>query len=207
MPAASFHRLPFIILSVVVLVIAGSLTYYISVWREPPGPEYSWGGNSTLGINLTLERRNISIGETLNYTITLKNTGWESIRVYIDFDFPTVRILNGTIFVFGDSSMYAGRWLMGPYVENFTIGAARKTPVSDPTQFNRRLVVLGPGEDLSCPGNIFRGAPGDGGSDIHAGANYTVQGYYSFQERRDYPCLPCWHGNVFSGVSHFSVLP
>jgi len=186
----NFHRLPFVILSVVVLVIAGSLTYFYTIWSEPPGPEYGWGGNSPMGINLTLAKTNITINETLEYTITLKNTGPESIRVYIDSYIPHIRIND----------------LLGPPVANFSVVSSRD-PLSDPARFNRHLTVLGPGEDVTVTGAIVRGSQSFGGWDIHPNGTYEVFGWYYFRERPAYPALPCWRGDIYTKRIQFSVLP
>lgn len=197
----NFHRIPFVILSVVVLVIAGSLTYFYTIWREPPGPEYGWGGNSTLRINLTLARPNISINETLHYTITLKNTGLESVRVYID---------GYTLHLKMYEMYFSPDWnssIPGSPVENFTTIVSAH-PMSDPARFNKRLKVLGPGEQLTVIGLIGHGVPGGGGWDLRPNMTYYVLGSYYFYERPPaYPALPCWRGDVDGGGIRFSVLP
>ena len=186
---ANFHRIPFVILTVVVLVIAGCLTYFYTIYREPLPPEYGWGAARTLLLDLTIEDGVMSINGRLNFTARLTNTGGESIRIYPCDWLPDV-------FVMHDSRTVVGYF---PPVE-----PARRP--SD-AEFNRMLVVLEPNGTYSRQGYIWNETARGHGWDLHPGMDYSLICRYAFTEKRDPPALPVWTGTAWSNTEYFSVLP
>jgi hypothetical protein len=193
---ADFHKVPFVILAAVVLVLAGSLVHFWRSYREPLPPEYGWGDADTLALNITLERTNIHADEPVNYTATIKNAGAGKVRIYPwDWYFYfKLRISNGTG---GSEEGFDGR-----------------SPVPDATaprpsdsEFNRMLVVLEPNGTYRREGSVRNDASWDDGWPLRPGTDCELLVQCSSHHYRGYPALPVWAGTLRSGWVGFSVLP
>ena len=181
-------RVPFVVLAVVILVLAGSLVYYWRIYKEPLPPEYLWGREGTLKLDLALERTEITVNESLNYTITITNTGKEKVRLYIGYFGAYARIL--------DENNQTPAYL-GPVME----------PPSRPddARFNSMMKVLEPGANYTEKGRFGNHSAGAGQHDLRPGHTYHVTAGYSCSEDRPYPALPHWLGEVSSEAKYFTV--
>ena len=192
----NFHRLPFVILSAVVLVLGGSLTYFYGIYREPLGPEYRWGDADTLALNITLERANISSKDSLNFTAALKNTGTKKIRIY-PWDWESyfrLRVSNG-------SASPAEEYQSGYLHRNFTV------PLPSESEYNRMLVVLEPNGTYKRMGSVKYDGRWDDGWPLRPGQNYSLLVIYSYRTYWAPPALPVWTGTIESGWQNFTVIP
>lgn len=193
---ADFHKVPFVILAAVVLVLAGSLVHFWRSYREPLSPEYGWGDADTLALNITLERTNVHADEPVNYTATIKNTGAGKVRIY-PWDwyyYFRLRISNGT----------------PGYEEDFD----SRSPVPDApaprpsdSEFNRMLVVLEPNGTYRREGSVRNDASWDDGWPLRPETSCRLLVQCSSHHYRSYPALPAWAGTLRSGWVGFSVLP
>jgi hypothetical protein len=196
-PFVNFHRVPFVILSVVVLVIAGSLAYFWKTYKEPLPPEYGWGAADTLSLNLTLERNAITAADTLDFTARIMNTGTEKVRL-----FPWDWVLYYTLRMSNSSS----------HIDNsFT---NHQTPPDDfaknlsASEFNRMLVVLKPNGTYRMQGTVKNDDSWASGWPLRPGFNWYLQVVLNmFNIYKPYPALPFWAGTVQSDWQEFTVLP
>jgi hypothetical protein len=195
-PIVNFHRMPFVLLSVVVLVIAGSLTYFYVIYREPLGPEYRWGDADTLALNITLERTSVSANDSLNFTAVLKNTGTEKVRIY-PWDWESyfhLRVSNG-------SASSAEEYQSGYLSHNYTV------PWPSESEYNRMLVVLEPNGTYKHLGSVQYDGRWDDGWPLRPGFNCSLLVIYSYRSYRAPPALPVWTGTIESNWQNFTTLP
>ena len=181
-------RVPFVVLVVVMLVLTGSLVYYWRIYKEPLPPEYLWGREGTLALDLFLERTEISVDESLNCTVIITNIGTERVRLYIGYSGAWTSILDDT----NQTPEYLGPKMAPP---------ARPNDV----QFNSMMKVLEPGRNITESGHYGNHTAGAGYHDLRPGTAYHVIAGYSCSEDRPYPALPHWLGELRSEAKYFTV--
>lgn len=175
--------------SAVALVVSGGALYLFFATDLLLPPEYRWGREGNVELELMLERPEIPADESLNYTVTMKNAGNERVRIYIG-DFCT----RTSIF---DEDNRAPEYHGPAY-------SPPKRP--DDATFNSMTKVLEPG--ASChikSGSYGNHTTGAGYHDLRPGHTYHLMAFYSCHEDRPYPALPCWQGELLAGPQYFTV--
>jgi hypothetical protein len=193
---ADFHRVPFVILAAVVLVLAGSLVHFWRSYREPLPPEYGWGDADTLAVNITLERAGISADDPMNYTATFKNTGTEKVRI-----FPWNWTISILIQISNESTTFP--------IEAAAVSAGGYSTEARPSdrEFNRMLVVLAPNGIYAMKGSARDDVVWNHGWPLRAGVNGSVYMTFNSAHVRSFPALPVWSGFLRSDRVGFAVLP
>ncbi len=171
-----------------VLVAAGAamFLYYATDLHLPP--EYRWGRDGTLKLDLALERTEITVNDSLNYTMTIKNIGKEKVRLYFGYFGAWSRLLDET----GHIATYKGPPMAPP-------------PTPDDARFNSMMKVIEPGRSITQDGKFGNYSTGSGLHDIRPGKAYHVTAGYSCHEDRPYPVLPHWMGDLEAGPKYFTV--
>ncbi len=193
-----FHKVPFVILAVVVLVIAGSLAYFWRTYEAPLGPEYDWGSARTLRLDLVFDRTSYSAADTINLTGTITNFGPERVRLF-PWDWAVMaqfQMINRTS---------RDRWLFRGMLDFPSNSAPR---ISD-SEFNRMLVVLAPNGTYSRQWSVGSGTIWNGphGWPWQPGFNWSFEVECSYNHFRPPPALPIWIGHLESDRYNFTVLP
>lgn len=203
-----FHRVPFAILAVVVLVIAGSLAYFWRTYEEPLSPDYGWGAARTLTLGITLERTAVSENGTIDFTTTLTNIGTEKVRIfpwdwYVSVD---IRLTNGSSLDPPWPLHYSHQLETGPEGKTMTNPNATVPRPSD-RDFNQGLVVLAQNGTYSRQWSVGNDSSWRPGWPLRPGFNASIQVECSFYDFRPPPALPVWTGTIRSDWKNFTVIP
>jgi len=174
-------------IAVVLVATAGALYIYYATDLHLP-PEYRWGREGTLKLDLALERTEISVNESLNYTVTITNVGKERVRLYMGYSGAWTSLLDDT----NQTPRYFGPMMAPP-------------PRPDDERFNSMMKVLEPGKNITQSGRYANHTAGGGYHDIQPGRTYHVIAGYSCSDERSYPALPHWQGELSSGAKYFTI--
>lgn len=172
-----------------VLLVTGAVLYsYLA--PDPPLPlEYRWGREGTLAIDIFLDRSELAVNATLNYTLVLTNIGERPVRLFIKFTGMGCELLEEN---------NATPEYFGPFK------GAPPMPLDDST-FNSMMQVLEPGRNITQAGKFANHTAAGGHFDLRPGRTYHLVGYYSCREDRPYPALPHWLGEVRTEAKYFTI--
>jgi len=170
------------------ILLASLVAYLLLAMPAYLHPEYGWGKEGKLKLDLALERTEITINESLNYTVTLTNIGTETVRLYIGYF--------GAYASIQDENNQTPRYF-GPMM-------APPLRPDDP-MFNSMMKVIEPGHNITERGSFANHTAGGGQHDLRPGKTYHVIAGYSCTEDRPYPALPHWLGELRSEAKYFTI--
>jgi hypothetical protein len=172
-----------------VLVVTGAVIYSYLAPDPPLPPEYRWGREGALAIDISLDRSELPVNATLDYTLILTNIGERPVRLFIKYFGMGCELLDEN----NATPEYFGPFKGAPPMR------------LDDSTFNSMMQVLEPGQNITQSGNFANHTVAGGHFDLWPGMTYHLVGYYSCHEERPYPALPHWLGEVRSEAKYFTV--
>lgn len=151
---------------------------------------YTWGRDGSLAITLSLERTTMPVNESINFTITLTNSGATPVRVFMGYYLLVSRLLdenNRTPDYFGPRPA--------------------PLPPLDDNGYNSAMRTIGPGRFIEQRGSYLNHSGTQRYHDLQPGRTYHIVAAYACSEERGFPVLPHWMGEVRTEPQYFSVLP
>jgi len=167
-------------------------------------PPYTWGGEGTLSLSISMDKNTMGINDSMTVTLTLKNTGNQKVRVSEDDTSFQISVTdeNGNA-VRSVSMMPMKDYSVAP---GYSSGNVMKelAPGAVMTQSFGIHNYSGFDPNNSRYEYRYQGQYPDG-FDIQAGHMYKVIGTCSCSNTEGFPTLPHWAGSLKTEEQPFTV--